>query len=100
MSLETCSFKLSNIREVYLVGDSLGIMYTENFADWAQFQVKMALLHFLTYRVNTYKLTFPEVMSPSSKYFLYDVRHMPEKRHDSSPYGVGYMAIQTKKCKK
>ena len=96
----TCSFNVSNIREVYLLGDTLEIMYTENFADWDKFQGKMALLYFLTYRVNTYKLTYPEVMSHSDKCVLYDVRHMHEKRHDSSPYGARYMAIQTQKCKK
>ena len=59
----------------------------------------MPFLYFLTYRVNTYKLTYPENMSHSGKCVLYDVRHMHEKRHDSTPYGARYMAIQTQKCK-
>ena len=97
-SVVACSFKLWNIREVCLVGDSLQIIYTWNFADWGHFQGKMALIHILTYRVNTYIFTHPKGMSHCIKCVLWEVRDMPEKRHDSSKNGAWYMAIQTKKC--
>ena len=32
--VETLSLKVSHFRKVYLVGDSLENMYTDNLADW------------------------------------------------------------------